>query len=405
MAITITKQPYKVAPSQNSMIWEFSTDNSSTLYFNVIIKNNKNKNIIAKNKIFIAPATNRSYIDISKILDNLVVTPINNSSNLLINLTGTVEYIIEVNGVDTNNIITDTKITTGVNYAYNGKLNGFDVYDNLINDYYIQQGQTSKFLTNRDSASYLHYATNEHLYFLANNESKVKNINIKYTYKDNTTFDFFIPFTNLNDELLHRINLSPKNLEQTTGVELLNILNFKIWLTDVDGNRISEEKQYNLINYSCGISTANLNWINEYGGLSSNTFQAPKEIYQNTKTTFAGNGHLNRVAGVYNSINKVLNTNVNNTYNITSQALTDSEFENLANIINSRNVYTQLTNGDLYPVIVTTSSINILKKKYTKKHNRLELNFVADSNLNLSKIETPITIINKGFDYNFNIIL
>jgi len=370
----------------------------------VIIKEGGTNKILSKNKIYIAPNSNKSYIDISKVLDNLVKTPIDNSDTILKNLNGTVSYFLEVTGVSGSGAVTDTKITTSVMSCFNGKLNNFDLYNGVMNAYYMQTGYISKFLTDRATASYLHYTANEHLYFLADADSDVFQIKIQYQYHNNSLSTYSLPFKD-NGQLLHRLNLSPSALGNTIGLDLDNLKNIKVWLENTGGVAISQIRQYNLINYQCGLSIANINWINDFGGLSSNTFIAPKETKQVSKTTLNTNGYLNRVAGVYSPIEKVLSANINNQYNITSQVLTDEEFNTISNIINSRNVYAELTNGDLYPINLTTTAVEVLKKKYTKRHNRIELNFTSNANLNLDLFQVSITVINQGFDYNFDIIL
>ncbi|WP_313235699.1 hypothetical protein [Sphingobacterium multivorum] len=404
MAITITKQPYRYAPTQNAMIFEFETDNTNTLYFNVIVKEANTNKILSKNNVFIAPNGEKKYIDISKTLDNLVSTPIDNSTNLFKNLGGTLGYYLEVQGISATGQITDEKITTPITYAFNGKLNEFDLYNNVINDYYISTGFVGKFLTDRPKASYLHYSANEHLYFLADDQSGIYQIKIEYQYFNNTVNTFSLPIST-NGELLHRINLSPKNLDDQIGLNLFSLKNFKVWLEDINGNKITEVRQYNIVNYKCGISVCNLNWINQYGGLSSNAFIAPKETKQVTRTTYDTNGYLNRNYGVYTPTQTILKNDINNQYSILSQNLTDEEYDVITNIINSRNVYTQLVDGDLYPINLNTTSLQVLQKKYTKKQNRIELSFSSNTNLKLVEFQVADAVLKDGFNYNFDIIL
>ncbi|MEJ5092788.1 hypothetical protein, partial [Sphingobacterium faecium] len=66
--ITIIQQPPQFAPSRNQIIYEFTTDNSGTLYFNIIVRNAKNDDIIAKNKIYIAPDSKSSSINLNPLL-------------------------------------------------------------------------------------------------------------------------------------------------------------------------------------------------------------------------------------------------------------------------------------------------------------------------------------------------
>src|SRR5690606_18666445 len=114
MAVTITKQPYKYAPSQNPIIWEFESNNVQTVYFDIIIKNADNQQLLSKHKIFLPPSSTRSFIDISKVLDNLTITQIDNTETVFKSLAGTLGYIVEVTGYNGNGVVTDPKIITNV---------------------------------------------------------------------------------------------------------------------------------------------------------------------------------------------------------------------------------------------------------------------------------------------------
>ncbi|WP_166334608.1 hypothetical protein [Sphingobacterium chungjuense] len=403
--IQITKQPYTYAPSQNPMVFEFTTDNANTLYFDLIIKRSGSNEILSKLKLFIAPNARTSYTDISKIIDNITSTPIDNRSQFLSNLNGTVTYIVEVTGISATGTTTDNKVTSGTFHAFNGRLNNFDLFNNKMNSYFIQSGYQHSFLSDKPTASYLHYVANEHLYFLADNTSGIANIRTVLSYKDGTSRTINTAFTNPSNHKLHRLNLSPRTLSSQLNFQVRNLKNLKVSLHNSAGTAISEIRQYNIVNYQCGISICNVNWINEFGGMSSNTFQAPKERKQIEKTTYNTNGYLERTNGVYSPIQKVISNRITNTYNITSQSLTDQEFTYMSSIINSRDVYCELAgSGELYPIVLDTSSVDVLKRKYTKQHNRMILDFSSNANLSLEMMQIPEVVVKAGFDYDLDII-
>ncbi|GGE28172.1 hypothetical protein [Sphingobacterium cellulitidis] len=403
--ITITKTPYNYAPSQNPMIWEFTSNNPDTLYFQIFIKEAGTNKIISKNKIYIPPGSNKSFIDIQKIIDNLTVTQIDNTPTILSNLKGTVSYYLEVEGIDSNGVISDAKITTTTYHSFNGKLNNFDLFNGIMNSHFMQKGYQNLFLSDKPTFSYLHYAQTEHLYFLADNSSNVTTITFFLNYKNGTSVTHMMDFTNPQNRLLHRINLSPRTLIDILGFNLNSIKNLSIYLSDDDGVQMSEMRQYHIINYSCKQTICNVNWINEFGGMSSNTFMSPKETKSVEKISYYGNGYLERENGVFSPFQRIINTSVNNSYNITSQVLNDAEFDAITNIINSRNVFVELSSGELYPIVLDNNSIEVLKKKYTKKHNRLNLNFTSNANLKLDLIVVPQEIVQQGFDYFLDFIL
>lgn len=403
--ITITKTPYKYAPTQNPMIFQFVTNLTTTLYFSIEIKQAVTNKLLAKNKIYISPNQTGSFFDICKILDNVTSTPIDNSDSVLVHLDGTYGYYLSIKGIDANGNVTDPLVTTETFYAFNGKLNNFDLFNGLMNSYFMKSGYEHKFLTDRPELSNLHYVGKEHLYFLADNTSNILNATIIVNYRNNLADTYMVEFDNPNNKLLHRLNMSPRSLSEQLGFNMTNVKNIVVFLTDLDGVQCSVTQTYHIVNYSCKQSIVNLNWINEFGGMSSNTFISPKERKSVEKVNYYGNGYLERLNGVYQPFQRVLSTNINNTYTITSQVLNDEEYDVISNIINSRNVYCELITGELYPIILDTTSVDVLKKKYTKRHNRLQLDFTSNANLKLELFIVPQAIVNEGFDYFLDFIL
>lgn len=403
--ITITRQPYLYAPSQNAMIWEFTCDNNNTLYYNVLVKKAVTNEILIKTTIYLPPSSNKSFIDIQAIIDAQTSTPIDNSDNVLVNLDGVISYYLEITGIDNAGNITEPKLTTGINHAFNGKLNNFDLFNNLMNSYFLQKGYEHKFLSDRPTFSFLHYVQKEHLYFLADNTSDVGNITFFLTYKNGTEQTHMMDFTNPQNKKLHRLNLSPRSLSEQIGFDLQNLKTITVYIADNDGVQMSEDRTYNLMVYNCNQTLCNINWINEFGGMTSNTFISPRETKSSTKNVINTNGYLNRINGVYQPFQKVVNTSIANRYIITSQVLSDEEYDAFSSIINSRNVYTELNSGELYPIVLDTNNIDVLKKKYTKTRNRMNLEFTSNANLKLELFLVPAEIVSEGFDYNLDFFL
>lgn len=403
--ITITRQPYLYAPSQNPMIWQFTCDNSNTLYYNVLVKKAVTNEILIKTAINLPPTSNTSFIDIQSIIDAQTTTPIDNSDNVLVNLDGVFSYYLEVTGIDNTGNVTEPKITTGINHAFNAKLNNFDLFNNLINSYFLQKGYQHKFLSDRPTFNYLHYVQKEHFYFLTDNSSNLGNITFFLTYKTGVEQTHMLDFTNPQNKKLHRLNLSPRSLSDQIGFDLQNLKTMSIYLADNDGVQMSETRTYNLMTYNCNQTLVNINWLNEFGGMTSNTFIAPKETKQSTKNVINGNGYLSRVNGVYQPFQKVINTTNTNRYSISSQILSDEEFDALSSIIHSRSVFTELTSGELYPIVLDTNSVEVLKKKYTRRPNRINLEFSSNANLKLELFLVPAEIVQAGFDYNLDFFL
>jgi len=401
MAITITQKPFKYAPTQNPIIFRFYTNNPNTVYFIVKVLDNTGK-LLSKNKVFIPPDGKRTnFIDLSMILDNYVVTEVDNDNELLVNLSGTVSYTVNVTGVDITGRVTDIQVDSDVYYAFNSKYNAFDVYNDAINSYYMVTGRQSDFLSDKHTRSSLHILQREFLYFLADNASSVGSVKIKMTYKGGDTINKTIEFNNPSNRLIHRLNLTPQVLATQLGLSLVRLRNITVWLESKTGMRMSTERVYDVCAYGCGVDLVNLIWVNKLGGMTSHTFINPREVKSSDKTNLDTNGYLDLNKRTYKPLIKTIDNKILNTYTMTTTRLSDYDFRVLSEIIFSKEVYIELTDGNLYPVQLKTDRIDIMQKKYNRTLSRLELQFDADSNLTLD-------LFNKegdGFDYDLDIIL
>lgn len=399
--ITIIKEPALFSPAKNPVIWEFGTNNNSTLYFNVIVKNAKNDEIIAKNKIYLAPENKTSSIDLSPLLSAYTSTPIIKNDAEINSYDTTIEYSIEVTEISATGTTVDNKVVRNSFFAYNSKLDNYQLFDFL--KYNIDDDSESNFLTSFPINQKIHYSTDFRLYILSN-RSDLKYFKITLQTTDNIEIIKNINFDG-GDNILHSVLISPRQLGNEFDYLPQHIKNIKVTGYDARNLPLTEARTFFITTFKCGTDVVNLHWENKEGGIDSFAFTQPKKQISVIKETIDTNQYLNKINGVYSTNKKILDVNSTVTYTVTTPALSDWGYDKISEIITSKNVYVEDASGDLVPIFINENSINLLQKRYTKKFNHLTLSFTTGDNINLN-IYTDSNINNSGgFDYQLDIML
>lgn len=399
--ITIIKEPALFSPAKNPVIWEFGTDNTMTLYFNVIIKNAKNDEIIAKNKIYLAPENKTSSIDLSPLLSAYVSTPILKNDADINSYDTTIHYNIEVKGIKNNGDETGDTLSINNKYAYNAKLDGYQLFDFLNNN--VEADAKANFLTSFPSNQKVHYSTDTRLYFISD-KSVLKYFIVNIETNTGAKVEKRINFNGGNN-VLHSLLISQRELGNEFYILPQNIKNIKVTGYNASNVEVTETRTLYITSFKCAVDVVNLHWENKEGGIDSFAFTEPKKQISVTKETIHTNQYLNKINGVYSSNKKTLDVDSTVTYTIVSPPLTDLGYDKISEIITSKNVYVEDTSGDLVPIFINENSINLLQKRYTKRHNHLTLSFTTDDNINLNIYTDSSINNNDGFDYKLDIML
>lgn len=402
--ITITKQPNNYSPSNNSIVWEFATDNDETLYFNIIVRQTQNSQssgvdpILSKNKIYIPPASNKSHIDISRVLDNLTSTQVTNTDNQIENLDGVVSYYLEIKGVNAKGEITDETIFSDPFHAYNG---GVNLYKSLEPaNTFLHHDSIGECLTSFGTEIKLHHSNRFHLYFLANNTSHLAYFQQVINFKTGTQQIRNIAFTNHRDKNLHRLQISVRKIAEEFDVLESDINSIYVTAYSSANQPMTEEFKFYNVSYPCGTSTVNIHWENTKGGYDSYAFINPKKSISVERQTIKTNQLLSKENGIYSPLTRTVKVNKTINYNVTTAKLSDTEFDVLAEIIASKNVYVETLAKELIPIHIQETNINILQKRFTKEHNRMAITFAVPDTID---INTITDVDDVGFDYVLDI--
>lgn len=219
---------------------------------------------------------------------------------------------------------------------------------------------------------------------------------IGFTGGADATDDVYSSFTGR----MLRINTSPKKLitNGITGFTAGDIYTIQLKTPSLSG--LTEVKHYTYEEEDCNVDYMNIAFTNSMGGVDAYQFVNPQVSVTSTKLSIQKN-NLNLddptnpyiTDGVYNTVDDIYNSKSKATIKVYTKPMTDDESDWLTELINSKNVYVELSDGTMVPIQVNTSTFQIMKKKYNKELIQYQLEFVFSDNF-LPSTSTNSIIIN-----------
>ena len=171
------------------------------------------------------------------------------------------------------------------------------------------------------------------------------------------------------NELEYRLQVSPKKLA-ISGLTFAPGDTYTINVNNVFEQPISEYRHYIYEDTDCNVDYVNILFSNSVGGVDTIQMTAPKVSFNNNKQTIIKN-NLNVESEtpyltdeVYNQQKSIYANTLNGQVTLSTKYLNDLESEWLTELINSQNVYMELNNGDLLPVVLVNNDYAMKKKKY-----------------------------------------
>jgi hypothetical protein len=171
------------------------------------------------------------------------------------------------------------------------------------------------------------------------------------------------------NEFEYRLQVSPKKLA-LSGLTFAPGDTYTINVNNVFNQVISEFRHYTYEDTECNTDYVNILFSNSVGGVDSIQMIAPKIAFNNTKQTIIKN-NLNVESEtpyltdeVYNQQKSIYANALNGLVTLSTKYLDDLESEWLTELINSQNVYMELNDGDLLPVVLVNNDYAMKKKKY-----------------------------------------
>lgn len=392
--IQITKRPAKYSPVYNPVIWEVQSDATTLIYFDVKLVDMVTAGIISSDRIFPFPTTpTLSYIDIGRFMRNTVDYQINNDAYTaavgLLRPVRAYRLTITEKLLDTvTKTVIDGDVYDGssdINYVFNGGFDRVSFTSYHQSNYLITSTSTAtKFLTSKPNFPVVNDTSVEFLYFLQDRTASSLQLRVRtfsnakvllHTYSSNisgsTIFNMF------------RLNVSPKSLMLSLIVDFTNV---DYYIVDVvsNGTPKSESRTYIYGKQECNYEYLNLLWVNDLGGVDSYQFINPHETI-NIKDRFTIKKNIGGIYdgvytdisnGVYNPSEVIINNTTTGTVSVLSEPLKDAEAYWFVGLFKSKQVFLELPNYLLVPVMLLNTSYQIPRLKYVRDNlNNITVDF------------------------------
>lgn len=381
MAITITRGPDKFSPSDNPVIWQFVSDNPNIYYFQLeLIDHTSNATIAILKSVPKPDYVNGDDYNLSRYLSNYVKWEVDNDHMTLVSpMTRTVlAYRVKI----TEKLLSGTSVVTGavydnsadVKYVFNASFDNISFNSFDSDNYVIGSTTVARFLTYKPSPAFVNNASTEFLYFLqdgvaAGLQAQVRHFNSAGALQ--ATYTTAVPGT--ATDKMYRLNVSPKSLKSVHNLTMSSGDYYTVQVVDANGAPKTETKKYIFNSVECHLELVNVLWVNSIGGVDSYQFVNPTEasIVKRTSTrrnTYRknGNAYTNISDGIYNPSEEILNAVPQVTAKLNTRTLSDQEVFWLGELVNSRQVFVELTDGKLLPAVLATNNFNYQRTRYLK---------------------------------------
>lgn len=380
--VTLITQPQLFTPSENPVLFQFTTSESNTLYFNIQMVQASSGALIVNDKAYVTPInTSGSEYDISDVMRSLVKWDINTgTSSLWGSLTRPVNNFklnISEYGLTGSRIEQiGATLSTDAYYTWDARLrrNDFSIYNYL--DYVATEGNTSSnitFLTDKPNWTKVNGKSFEQLYFL-----KSPTYSVKYDFR------FYKQNAQVGNEsgtissTYSMVNLSvaPRDLKLHYNYDYDS---YSVKLITTDGLKTkSNTRFYKCVPLPpiCNVETFNVIWVNKFGGIDSYQFVQPVETRKVERVTIQKNiykydsnlNYTDRQRNILNNSDEIIYTKPNSEYKVYTQPLNDDEAYWLSGLLESKQVFIEISTDKrtLYPCIVNESTYEIKKRLLTK---------------------------------------
>ncbi|RYE52516.1 MAG: hypothetical protein EOP48_16335 [Sphingobacteriales bacterium] len=376
--ITLIQEPQKFTPAGNPIIFQVISDDADILYFKVDIVEATSNAVVSTLDIYPTPdLPTGSYVDLSKILSNVVDFQISNTQNILslpmskplfkykVKITERVLNVDEIE--DGDDYITNTY------FVWEAKLNSFIFSEFNYSDYVVSTGLPIKFLTTKPDKTVVNDYSAEMLYFLHETEDDLRVIVKTYNKSNVNLNNYSHSIADLDEYNLFRLQVSPKSLKESVLADFTEVAYYTIHIEDENGDKRSETRTYLYKPLPCHLEPTNMLWFNSLGGVDTYQFVNVQESNQITKNTFKGNIfkvdnglYSNRTDDIWNAPESVININQQGTYTASSRIINDAESRWFNELFTSRKVFVELGNNSLVPVMIDATNYSIQRQKYNR---------------------------------------
>ena len=383
MSITIVKRPEKYSPAGNPIVWQVGSDASNFLLFRAVLMDADSGAVINQVDLFPTPAyQDGSYINLSKLLSNVVAWEVNNDSfQLVVPIQKTVaRYRLKITErlLDQSGAIVDGQVyddQTDINFVWEAEM-GRITHQNYIQSKYLVNATTvASFLTGKPNFTKVNDISLGHLYFLQNGTVPSLFARVRlYNRSKNLVGLVTEQLQDLDQFQMYRLNISPKALKDSNSVDFTDVSYYIVDLVDAAGTAKTVERVYQYEPVECWRDYMNIAWINSLGGLDSYQFTAPQDSINVNRFQIKVSPYGIDQDGVYSDMNGgifnptdvIISSKTTTTTRITSKELSDAEAYWLQELFQSKQAFCETTDMSLVPLLVNNTSYAIPRLKYRR---------------------------------------
>lgn len=187
-------------------------------------------------------------------------------------------------------------------------------------------------------------------------------------------------------ERMVRINTSPKKLLLSGYTGFTIGQPYSVRVKNASGITMTEDRNYVYQDTDCNLNYVNVVFTNSFGGADSYQFVEPQESVVSNKLSVKKNS-INVAAsniyitdGVYNPSDVTYKNTTKSNIKVYTKPLTDAESAWLVELVNSKNIYIELTDGNMVPVQLVNTNYNVQKNKYIREANQYQFEFSFSDN-------------------------
>jgi hypothetical protein len=376
MALSINP-PYIFAPA-GVIPWVITSDNPNLVGFNVELFDYQSEALISSLKLRPTPSfQSGAYLDASKILSSAVRWELNNDpARVCVGMGRSVRsYALKFQErVLISGEVVDGELfeTTDPYYVFNAGLGRLGAANFMVTNYLASPANKFKFLTNQPNNKKTLPGSAEFLYFLQNGLVPDLFVRVRTYRKDNSIADTkYERIIELDKYQMFRINCSIKSLKQSMNLVFDTVTRYSVDVCDGNLNPVSEERIYHVDKSECHLQYLNMLWVNQIGGIDTYTLIQPQDTIsvqkQTLKTdpyTVVNGQYTDRSGGLLKPSEIIVENELLTTAKAHSRWISDEEAVWLGSVYTSKQVFIELGDYSIVPVMVQGNNYTIPKQRY-----------------------------------------
>ena len=187
-------------------------------------------------------------------------------------------------------------------------------------------------------------------------------------------------------ERMIRLNTSPKKLLLSGYTGFAEGQSYVVRVKNASGVTMTEDRHYVYRSELCNEKLVNIVFTNSWGGVDSVQMIEPQEVVTSTKLNIKKNNvnlrgtDIYKTDGVYNENDMTYKNTSKANIRVWTKPMTDIESTWLVELVNSHNIYVEMTDSTLVPLQLVTTTYTVQKNRYIKEAMQFQFEFAFADN-------------------------